>query len=144
MPEEDGVFDADVQPVILGESESDNSNTTWLNDDENSRVEPNAKTENLLEDTQQIPVNHEDENELLTNSSKALEGGNTQYALTTLKKLIHEKKNLSEVARQLERAVELYPERSDFHLLLGETYVNLDEKEKALLTLQNAQKFISL
>jgi len=73
-----------------------------------------------------------------------LEGGNTQFAETTLRKLISGNKNLPEVVIQLERAIELYPDRSNFRLLLGETYTKLEETEKALAIFRNAQKFISL
>ena len=141
---EDGVFDTNIQPAINEKEDFEQSKAMWINDEESSIQTSKATIDTNLEDTQQIPTLQEDSNNLLFNSVKALEGGNTQYALTTLRKLISKKKNLSDVAIQLERAIELYPDCTDFRLLLGETYTKLEEKEKALAILHNAQKFISL
>jgi tetratricopeptide (TPR) repeat protein len=73
-----------------------------------------------------------------------LEGGNTKFAYSTLSKLMSDNQNLHEVANQLESAIELYPDRSEFRLLLSETYSALGEKEKSLAILQYAQKNITL
>jgi tetratricopeptide (TPR) repeat protein len=142
--DENGVFDADVLPAINGDEEMEQSKQTWVNDEDTSIQMPTPNQESKLDDTQQISVVKENPNDLLIDSAKALEGGNTKFALMTLHKLISKKMNLLDVSNQLERAIELYPDRSDFRLLLGETYSLLDEKEKALAILHNAQKYISL
>lgn len=141
---EEGVFDTDIQPAVTDKEGLEHSKPMWINDEERSIQITKTNFKSKLDDTQEIPILQEDPNDLLINSSKALEGGNTQFAVTTLRKLISGNKNLSEVAIQLERAIELYPERSDFRMLLGETYTKLEEKEKALAIFQNAQKLISL
>ena len=142
---ENGVFDTNILPAINNKDEMEQSQTMWINDEENSSIQaPKVNLKTKLEDTQQIPVIQDDPNELIINSAKALEGGNTQFAETTLRKLISGNKNLPEVVIQLERAIELYPDRSNFRLLLGETYTKLEETEKALAIFRNAQKFISL
>ena len=102
------------------------------------------KPESSLDDTQQIIISKENPSDLLIDSAKALEGGNTKFAYSTLGKLMSEKQNLHEVSNQLERAVELYPDHPEFRLLLSETYSVLGEKEKSLAILQNAQKNITL
>lgn len=141
---ESGVFDTDVLPAISDINDLEKTNTQWINDEDSSLRETSPKSEPPLEDTQQISIVQENPNDLLIDSAKALEGGNTKFAFTTLNKLFSENQNLPEVIIQLERAIELYPEHSEFHLLLGETYSALGEKEKSLAILQNAQKNISL
>lgn len=141
---EEGVFDTDIQPAVTDKEGLEHSKTMWINDEERSIQNTKTNIESKLGDTQEIPILQEDPNDLIINSSKALEGGNMQFAITTLRKLISCDKNLSEVAIQLERAIELYPERSDFRMLLGETYTKLEEKEKALAIFHNAHKLISL
>ena len=141
---ETGVFDTEVTPAINILDELEKSNTLWLNDEEATSHATAPKAESHLDETQQIQLLSEDPSELLIDSAKALEGGNTKFAYSTLSKLKSENKNLHEVANQLERAVELYPDRSDFRLLLSETYSVLGEKEKSLAILQNAQKNITL
>ena len=141
---EDGVFDTNIQPAINEKEDFEQSKTMWINDEESFIQTSKVTIDTNLEDTKQIPILQEDSNDLLFNSAKALESGNTQYALSTLRKLISDKKNLPDVAIQLERAIELYSDRTDFRMLLGETYTKLEKKEKALAILQNAQKFISL
>jgi len=141
---ENGVFDTDVQPAISDKNDLDHSKTLWINDEDISTQFMDTNLKTTLEDTQQISIVHENPNDLLIDSAKALEGGNTKFAFVSLSKLISENRNLLEISNQLERAIELYPERSEFRLLLGETYLALGEKEKALAILQNAQKNISL
>lgn len=141
---ESGVFDADITPAINDLDELENTNTLWLNDEDVSSQENNPKPVRSLDDTQQILLPKENPSDLLIDSAKALEGGNTKFAYSTLGKLLSEKQNLPEVSNQLERAVELYPDRSEFRLLLSETYSALGEKEKSLAILQNAQKNITL
>jgi tetratricopeptide (TPR) repeat protein len=139
---EDGIFDTDIQPAINNKTELDQSKTVWQSDEDN--LKSMSLLNPILDDTQPILIVKDNSNDLLLNSEKALEGGNTKYALYALQNLISEKKNLPEVANQLEKAIELYPERCDFRMLLGETYTILEEKEKALLIFKNAQKFVSL
>ena len=139
-----GVFDTDVQPAISDKNDLDQSKTLWINDEDSSTQGMDTNLKTPLEDTQQILIVHENPNDLLIDSAKALEGGNIKFAYVSLSKLISENRNLLEISNQLERAIELYPEHSEFRLLLGETYSALGEKEKALAILQNAQKNISL
>jgi tetratricopeptide (TPR) repeat protein len=141
---ETGVFDTDVVPAVNDKDDLEMSNTLWINDEEYPMHEPFQKPDIALEDTQQISLLKETPSDLLIDSAKALEGGNTKFAFTTLSKLISENQNLTEIINQLERAIELYPDRSEFRLLLGETYFAMGEKEKSLAILQNAQKNISL
>jgi hypothetical protein len=141
---EDGIFDTDVQPAINNDAELEKSKTMWQSDEDNTNSKAIPTLNPKLDDTQPIPVVQDNSNDLLFNSAKALEGGNTEYALNTLQNLISENKYLPEVANQLERAIELYPERCDFRLLLGQAYTILGEKEKALSIFKNAQKFVSL
>jgi hypothetical protein len=142
--EDDGIFDTDIQPAINNKAELDKSKTIWQSDEDNINSKSMPALNPKLDDTQPIAVVQDNSNDLLLNSAKALEGGNTKYALYTLNNLISEKKYLPEVANQLERAIEMYPERCDFRLLLGEVYTILEEKEKALKIFKNAQKFVSL
>jgi len=141
---ETGVFDTEIIPAINVLDELEKSNSLWINDEEATSHEITPKPETNLDETQQILILQEDPNDLLVDSAKALEGGNTKFAYSTLSKLTSENKNLHEVANQLERAVELYPDRSEFRILLSETYSVLGEKEKSLAILQNAQKNITL
>ena len=141
---ESGVFDTDITPAINDLDELENTNTLWLNDEEVTSIENNPAPATLLDDTQQILIPKEDSSDLLIDSAKALEGGNTKFAYSTLSKLMSDNQNLHEVANQLERAIELYPDRSEFRLLLSETYSALGEKEKSLAILQYAQKNITL
>jgi hypothetical protein len=144
VSDEDGVFDTDIQPAVDQKEELERPETTWINDEEGFIQISNTPSNTTLDDTQQISIHQEESSDLLQNSAKALEGGDTQFAFNTLSKLISEKKDLPSIAIQLERAIDLYPDRTDFRLLLGETYAKLEEKEKALAILQNAQKLISL
>ena len=144
LSSESGVFDTDITPAINDLDELENTNTLWLNDEEATSQENNPKPETRLDDTQQILIPKDSPSDLLIDSAKALEGGNTKFAYSTLSKLLSENQNLHEVANQLERAIELYPDRSEFRLLLGETYSALGEKEKSLAILQNIQKNITL
>ncbi len=142
--DDNGLFDIDVQPAVNDKEELEQSGAMWINDEETSNQTSSETLQAKLDDTQQIKLQQENIDDLLTNSEKALEGGNIVFAQNSLRKLIVENKNLREVSTQLEKAVELYPENSDFRLLLGHVYSILDEKEKALAILRNAQKLISL
>jgi len=141
---ESGVFDIDITPAINGLDELENSNTHWINDEEMTSQDNNIKPGTPLDDTQQILIPKEDPNDLLIDSAKAIEGGNTKFAYFTLNKLIADRQNLNEVSIQLEKAMELYPNHPEFRILLSETYSALGEKEKSLAILQNAQKNITL
>ena len=141
---ESGVFDSDITPAINNFDELENTNTLWLNDEEATSHEITPIPEITLADTQQILIPKEYPADLLIDSAKALEGGNTKFAYTTLSKLLSDRQNLIEVSSQLERAIELYPGRHEFRLLLSETYATLGEKEKSLAILQNAQQNITL
>ena len=141
---ESGLFDIDIIPAINDFDELENTNTLWKNDEEVTSQENNPKRGLSLDDTQQIIISEENPSDLLIDSAKALEGGNTKFAYSTLGKLVSKKQNLNDVSNQLERAIELYPDRPEFRILLSETYSALGEKEKSLAILQNAQKNITL
>jgi tetratricopeptide (TPR) repeat protein len=141
---DDGVFDTDIQPSLNTNSGLEQSKAMWQSDEEIANSQSTLPSTPKLDDTQPIIVAKENYSDLLQNSSKALEGGNTKFAFDTLQSLIFEKKYLPEVVSQLEKAIEMYPDRCDFRLLLGEAYTLLEEKEKALSIFKTTQKFVSL
>ncbi len=141
---ETGFFDTDITPAISDITEHEKTNTLWKNEEEEISLENIPKPGTPLKDTQQISIPGEDPCVQLTDSAKALEGGNTNFAYSTLKKLKSKKQNLHDVVNQLVRAIELYPGHPEFRLLLCETYSILGEKEKSLAVLQKAQKNITL
>jgi tetratricopeptide (TPR) repeat protein len=141
---ENGVFDTDIPPAIRSDAEIEDSKALWLNEQEGFSRDSKTIFGANLDDTQQIIISYENSNDLILDAEKALEGGNVKFAFTIFRQLITHKQNLSEVSLQLENAVELYPEETDFRILLGEAYLLLDKKEKALGIFQNTQKLITL
>jgi len=141
---EAGVFDSDITPAINSLDELQNTETFWLNDEEVTPQENHPKPETSLDDTQQIIITRQNPSDLLIDAAKALEGGNTKFAFSTLSGLLADRQNINELSIQLERAIELYPDHPEFRLLLSEVYLILGEKEKSLTILQNAQKNIIL
>ncbi len=97
-----------------------------------------------LDDTQQIRVLSDSPEEILLQSRKAIEGGNYQFALSSIKKLPADDSYLDEIRSILEKACENHPQESDLWLALGRIYQRLDLKEKALEVFIRAQKQISL
>ncbi len=141
---ESGNFDVDIVPAIDEFRDLEKTNTLWKNDEETTSQVNDTNHKIKLDDTQQIIISNNNPIDLLTGSAKALEGGNIEFACATLRKLVTDNINLHEVANQLERAIELYPEQHEFRLLLSETFLAMGEKEKSLTILQNAQKNILL
>ena len=141
--DESGLADLDAPVMEAIEENKEPIASAWVAVEEvNSNSEVPMKSS--LVDTQQIKVSIETPEEIMLNASKAIEGGNFQYAIKSLLKLAEDDEYLEEIKNILEEACESHSQVSDFWLTLGNIYQRLDLKEKALEVFIRAQKQISL
>jgi hypothetical protein len=141
---DEGVFDINIKPAIIFESNPGYSENTWIKAESEDQDLDSKKSTITIADTQPIDISIESLDNLFMDSIKALQGGNTKYALSLLRNLSTDNNNLKDVALHLEDAVISFPGNLELFLFLGEVYTKLNEKEKALAVFQKAQKLITL
>ena len=141
---DEGVFDINIKPAIIFESNPGYSENTWIKAESEDQDLDYKKSTITIADTQPIDISIESLDNLFMDSIKALQGGNTKYALSLLRNLSTDNNNLKDVAIHLEDAVISFPGNLELFLFLGEVYTKLNEKEKALAVFQKAQKLITL
>lgn len=138
------IYDADAESALPEEFSRADSKSNWVSEAGSGRPNEEDKKIIQLDDTQEIKILDEDPMQLLDTAEKALQGGNTQYAVKVLFDLVSSNKLLDQTASRLEYLRNIYPDTSELYILLGKTYTKLGKQEEALTEFKKAQKFISL
>ncbi len=149
------VFESEGLAELTSDLMDEEHESIWVADEEEIQVEvldsvmenqiPSEKNvQEKLHDTQPINISSMDPELIIQEAEKAINGGNFKYALQLFHPLIEKNLNLEEISRYLENAVEQYPDKTNFLLLLGEVYTRMENREKALEIFQKAQNLISL
>ena len=138
----------DVSPILPTESEWVSLNSE---DDENHSEKENIlnmrekqlDSSEKLNDTQPVNISDASPTEMIEKAIKALEGENYKYALDIYRALSKQESQLTNLSAHLVEITERYPDKIEYLLLLGEVFIRLDEKQKALEVFHKAQKLIS-
>lgn len=138
----------DVSPVSPPESEwvSLTSEVDEIHSEKTNILNMREKqfdSSEKLNDTQPVYISDASPTELIDKALKALEGENYKYALDIYRALSKQESQLTNISTHLIEITERYPDKIEYLLLLGEVFIRLDEKQKALEIFQKAQKLIS-
>lgn len=140
----------DLQTLISSSTDSE-----WVSDENEGEVRKIEKinhmempdqqidSNNKFNDTQPITTSYRSTEEMIEKALKAIEGENYRYAMDLFHSLAKQESELGNLSANLEVITERYPNKVEFLLLLGEIYIRLDEKQKALETFHKAQQLIS-
>ena len=143
VPDESGLVDMDAPVMELVNENKEPISSAWAPAVEESQLYEDI-IKPSIEDTQQIKVGDDSPDEIMMKASKAIEGGNYQFAIKHFLKLSEDPQYLEEIKNILEDACKTHAQESDLWLTLGNIYQRLDMKEKALEVFIRAQKHISL
>ena len=139
-----GMVDQDA-PVEIQSDDIHHLNThEWVLDDELTGSEEPLDTHEILDDTKQILVGKVENSELLVLCQKAIDGGNLRFAIDNIQILLEQADQHEEITHLLEDACQNHPHEIALWLKLGETYLLMDQREKALDIFKIAESKISL
>ena len=102
-----------------------------------------SKSPPTLEDTQRVNVLSEDNDQVFSQAIDNLKKENFPFAYKCLDRLIENNHKLEQLSDELGIIADGFPSEIDLSLYLVKIYNLLGHKEKALKTLQRAQKNIN-
>ena len=143
--EEDGMTDhlVPVNPVIENE-EFMISTQEWERERQALELSNRQSVNQKLDDTQRIKVIKKNPEEIINQLSTALSEMDMEFGSRCLESLISKSYKLDEIAKTIETFLAGNPKEIEFWLKLVRIYRELDEKDKALAALEQAQINISL